>query len=296
VSDLPDSQSVSLIRAIAFMLVGGLSMVFMQASVKLVSAELHPFVITLYRASLVFVILLPVLLWKGFGAVKTASVKLQIIRGAVGGVCMLCMFTGFSLVSLPESTALLFTVPIFATLLSVLFMAERVGIKRWCAILAGFAGVLVITRPGVSVNVGHIFLLCAAIAWSISILIAKKLTEKDTIISITFWQAMGCVPMAFIASLFVWEVPDFQQLLSLLGIAALGTLGHALVYASLKIGKVSVLLPMDYIRIIWSTILGYLLFGALPSIHLYAGSLLIIGATAFISYREMHKPKPLAQS
>ena len=135
---MPNSQSVSLIRAIAFMLVGGLSMVFMQASVKLVSAELHPFVITLYRASLVFVILLPVLLWKGFGAVKTASVKLQIIRGAVGGVCMLCMFTGFSLVSLAESTALLFTVPIFATLLSVLFMAERVGIKRWCAILAGF--------------------------------------------------------------------------------------------------------------------------------------------------------------
>ena len=245
------------------MLVGGLSMVFMQASVKLVSAELHPFVITLYRASLVFVILLPVLLWKGFEAVRTTSVKLQIIRGAVGGVCMLCMFTGFSLVSLAESTALLFTVPIFATLLSVLFMAERVGIKRWCAILAGFAGVLVITRPGVSVNVGHIFLLCAAIAWSISILIAKKLTEKIHHLH-HFLASNGMCAMAFIASLFVWEVPDFQQLLSLLGIAALGTLGHALVYASLKIGKVSVLLPIDYIRIIWSTILGYRCSGHCP--------------------------------
>ncbi len=266
-------------------------MVMMQASVKLLSSELHPFIITLYRASFVFVILLPVFVWKGFSTVKTSSVKLQVIMGVVGGVCMLCMFTGFSLVSLPESTALLFTVPIFATLLSVIFLGENVGFKRWCAIFAGFAGVMIITRPGISLNVGHLFLLCAAIAWSISLLIAKKLTEKDTIISITFWQAMGCVPLAFLASLFVWELPSSVQFLYLLGIAAFGTLGHALVYASLKLGRVSVLLPVDYIRIIWATLIGYVLFGNLPTLHLYAGSLLIIGATAFISFREIQKPK-----
>ena len=264
-------------------------MVLMQASVKVLSSSLHPFTITFFRASLVFVILLPVLLWKGFSTVKTSSVKLQIIRGSVGGVCMLCMFTGFSLVSLPEATALLFTVPIFATLLSVLFLSEKVGIKRWVAIFVGFAGILVITRPDLSMNFGHLLLLCAAIAWSISIVIAKKLTEKDTIISITFWQAMGCVPLAFLASLFVWETPNPTQLFYLLGIALLGTIGHALVYASLKFGKVSVLLPLDHIRIIWSTVLGFLLFGSLPPLYLYGGTLLIVGATAFISYRELEK-------
>ena len=118
-------------------------------------------------------------------------------------------------------------------------------------------------------------------------MIAKKLTEKDTIISITFWQAMGCVPLAFLASLFVWEVPTLPQLVCLLGIAGLGTVGHALLYASLKIGEVSVILPLDYIRIIWSALLGFLLFGNLPTPYLYAGSLLIISATAFLSYREM---------
>ena len=68
---------------------------------------------------------------------------------------------------------------------------------------------------------------------------------------------MGCVPLALVASLFVWKTPSFVQLIYLLGIAGLGTLGHALVYASLKLGKVSVLLPLDYIRIIWSTLLGF---------------------------------------
>jgi len=282
-----------LIRAIAFMMVGGLSMVLMQASVKLLSDALHPFVITLFRALLVFIIILPILLWNGLGTVKTSSVKLQVIRGGVGGVCMLCMFTGFSLVSLPEATSLLFTVPIFATILSVMFLSERVGIKRWGAIFLGFAGILVITRPDVSLDLGHLLLLSAAILWSISIVIAKKLTEKDTIISITFWQAMGCVPLALIASLFVWETPTLTQLLYLLGIAGLGTLGHALVYASLKLGKVSFLLPLDYIRIIWSTLLGFLLFGSLPTLYLYAGTFLIISATAFISYREIQKNKEI---
>lgn len=288
---MTNKKRALLIRAIAFMMVGGLSMVLMQASVKLLSDALHPFVITLFRALLVFIIILPILLWNGLSTVKTSSVKLQVIRGGVGGVCMLCMFTGFSLVSLPEATSLLFTVPIFATILSVMFLSERVGIKRWGAIFLGFAGILVITRPDVSLNLGHLLLLSAAILWSISIVIAKKLTEKDTIISITFWQAMGCVPLALIASLFVWETPTLIQLLYLLGIAGLGTLGHALVYASLKLGKVSFLLPLDYIRIIWSTLLGFLLFGSLPTLYLYAGTFLIISATAFISYREIQKNK-----
>ena len=290
---MTNKKRALLIRAIVFMMVGGLSMVLMQASVKLLSDALHPFVITLFRALLVFIIILPIILWNGLGTVKTSSVKLQVIRGSVGGVCMLCMFTGFSLVSLPEATSLLFTVPIFATILSVMFLSERVGIKRWGAIFLGFAGILVITRPDVSLNLGHLLLLSAAILWSISIVIAKKLTEKDTIISITFWQAMGCVPLALIASLFVWETPTLTQLLYLLGIAGLGTLGHALVYASLKLGKVSFLLPLDYIRIIWSTLLGFLLFGSLPTLYLYAGTFLIISATAFISYREIQKNKEI---
>jgi len=290
---LTDNKRVLLIRAILFMIVGGFSMVLMQASVKVLSDSLHPFVITLFRALLVFIIMLPILVWRGLGAIKTSSVKLQVIRGSVGGVCMLCMFAGFSLVSLPEATSLLFTVPIFATILSVIFLSERVGIQRWSAVFLGFSGILVIARPDISFNLGHFLLLSAAIAWSISIIIAKKLTENDTITSITFWQAMGCVPLALVASLFVWKTPSFVQLIYLLGIAGLGTLGHALVYASLKLGKVSVLLPLDYIRIIWSTLLGFAIFGSLPTLHIYLGTMLIICSTAFISYREIDKNKEI---
>ena len=269
------------------MVIGGVSIALMQAAVKLISLELHPFIITLYRAGLVFVVLLPILFWRGRAVFNTSSIRLQVVRGGIGGLGMLCVFTGLSMISLAEVTVLLFTVPIFATLLSVVFLSEQVGVRRWTAIFVGFLGILIIARPQGSVSTGHLFILCAALSWSTSILIAKKLTEKDTVISITFWQAMGCVPLAFIASLFVWELPNFVQLGALLGIAALGTVGHAMLYAALKVGQVSVILPLDYIRIIWSAGLGFILFGQLPTLHLYAGGLLIIAATAFLSYREV---------
>ena len=269
------------------MVIGGVSIALMQAAVKLISLELHPFIITLYRAGLVFVVLLPVLFWRGRAVFNTSSFRLQVVRGGIGGLGMLCVFTGLSMISLAEVTVLLFTVPIFATLLSIVFLSEKVGVRRWTAIFVGFLGILIIARPEGSVSTGHLFILCAALSWSTSILIAKKLTEKDTVISITFWQAMGCVPLALIASLFVWELPNFVQLGALLGIAALGTVGHAMLYAALKVGQVSVILPLDYIRIIWSAGLGFILFGQLPTLHLYAGSLLIIAATAFLSYREV---------
>jgi len=269
------------------MVIGGVSIALMQAAVKLISFELHPFIITLYRAGLVFVVLLPILFWRGRAVFNTSSIGLQVVRGCIGGLGMLCVFTGLSMISLAEVTALLFTVPIFATLLSIVFLSEKVGVRRWTAIFVGFLGILIIARPQGSVSTGHLFILCAALSWSTSILIAKKLTEKDTVISITFWQAMGCVPLAFIASLFVWELPSFVQLGALLGIAALGTVGHAMLYAALKVGQVSVILPLDYIRIIWSAGLGFILFGQLPTLHLYVGSLLIIAATAFLSYREV---------
>ena len=279
--------NVGLLRAVIFMVIGGVSIALMQAAVKLISWELHPFIITLYRAGLVFVVLLPILFWRGRAVFNTSSIRLQVVRGGVGGLGMLCVFTGLSMISLAEVTVLLFTVPIFATLLSIVFLSEKVGVRRWTAIFVGFLGILIIARPQGSLSTGHLFILCAALSWSTSILIAKKLTEKDTVISITFWQAMGCVPLAFIASLFVWELPSFVQLGALLGIAALGTVGHAMLYAALKVGQVSVILPLDYIRIIWSAGLGFILFGQLPTSHLYVGSLLIIAATAFLSYREV---------
>jgi len=275
------------ILAILFMVTAGLMVTFMQAGVKLLSSDLHPFIIVFFRAFLVLVILAPISLYSGLGTFSTSSYKLQIMRGLIGGSGMVCVFYGLSIVHLAEATTLLFTVPIFATILSVLIYKEQVGIRRWTAILFGFAGTFIVTRPDVAISLGHFLLLYAAFAWAISVLIAKKLTQSDSIVSITFWQAAGSVPIAFFLSLQVWSWPDLQQFLGLFGIAALGTAGHALMYSALRRGDVSFILPLDYLRLIWSATIGLFLFGDLPGINLFAGGIMIIGATSFISYREI---------
>ncbi len=291
------SQKIpKVIVAIIFMLTAGIFITFMQTGVKLLSDELHPFVIVFFRAFLVLFILLPAILYKGKSSLETSSYGLQITRGLFGGSGMVCVFYGLSLVPLAEATTLLFTVPIFATLLSIIFLKEAVGIRRWTAILFGFAGTIVVMRPDIAISLGHMMLLYAAFAWSVCVLIAKKLTQSDSVLSITFWQAVGSAPIGFILCLYVWQWPDLQQLLYLFCIAGFGTAGHLLMYAALQRGAVSFILPLDYLRIIWSTAIGIFIFADVPSFNLYIGGALIISATSFITFREVklrRKEKPI---
>ena len=136
----------------------------------------------------------------------------------------------------------------------------------------------------------------SAFAWSVCVLIAKKLTLSDSVLSITFWQAVGSAPIGFILCLYVWQWPDLLQLLYLFSIAGFGTAGHLLMYAALQRGAVSFILPLDYLRIIWSTAIGIFIFADVPSLNLYIGGALIISATSFITFREVklrRKAKPV---
>ena len=146
-------------------------------------------------------------------------------------------------------------------------------------------------RPDIALSAGHLMLLYAAFAWSVCVLIAKKLTKSDNVLSITFWQAVGSAPIGFILCLYVWQWPDMRQLLFLFGIAGLGTFGHLLMYAALQRGSVSFILPLDYLRIIWSTTIGIFIFADIPGLNLYIGGALIVGATSFITLRELKLKK-----
>ena len=234
-------------------------------------------------------ILSPAIFYKGVGVLATSPILCNNARPLWRVGQYVCY--RLSLVSLAEATTLLFTVPIFATLLSILFFREFVGIRRWirffrlCRNHCGDA-------LGYCATAGHLMLLYAAFAWSVCVLIAKKLTKSDNVLSITFWQAVGSAPIGFILCLYVWQWPDMRQLLFLFGIAGLGTFGHLLMYAALQRGSVSFILPLDYLRIIWSTTIGIIIFADIPGLNLYIGGALIVGATSFITLREFSAKQP----
>ena len=194
-----------LIIAAIVMIFSGFCASLTAALVRFTSQDLHPFQIAFFRSFLVIPLVAPLIYKNSFKIIKTTKPKLTLIRSLSGSGAMLFFFYGISLTELSKAQSLAFTIPIFATLLAILTLKEVVGLRRWGAMFFGFVGVIIVLRPDLNLSIGPVCVLAACVLWSISLLLAKKLTETDGNISITFWQSAGVIPITFIAAIFVWD-------------------------------------------------------------------------------------------
>ena len=277
--------------AVLFMVLSGIFATTMHCLIRFATEDNHPFEVAFFRTIFVLIIFLPLVARNGISSLKSNNIKLQTLRAIVGSVAMLCMFFGLSITELAKATALMFTVPIFATILAILFLKEIVGIRRWLAMIVGFTGAVIVLRPDVELGFGPLLILCASLMWSSSMLMAKTLTKTDSISSITFWQAAGLIPATFILAVPVWQWPNLSQLFMFLMIAIAGTLVHWFLNEALKRAEISALLPLDYLRLIWSVSMGFIFFNELPHAGLWFGAALILGASTYIGIRQAQKKK-----
>lgn len=279
------------VLAVFFMIFSGFFATTMHCLIRFATEDHHPFEVAFFRTVFVLIIFLPLVARNGISSLKSNNIKLQTFRAVVGSVAMLCMFYGLSITELAKATALMFTVPIFATILAILFLKEIVGIRRWLAMIVGFTGAVIVLRPDVELGFGPLLILCASLMWSSSMLMAKTLTKTDSISSITFWQAAGLIPATFILAVPVWQWPNLSQLFMFLMIAIAGTLVHWFLNEALKRAEISALLPLDYLRLIWSVSMGFIFFNELPHAGLWFGAALILGASTYIGIRQAQKKK-----
>ena len=279
------------VLAVLFMVLSGIFATSMHCLIRFATEENHPFEVAFFRTIFVLLIFLPFVVKNGFKTLKPNNVKLQSYRAIIGSVAMLCMFYGLSITELAKATALMFTVPIFATILAIIFLKEVVGIRRWSAMFIGFFGALIVLRPDIELGFGPLLILCGSLMWSSSVLMAKKLTQTDSTLSITFWQAAGLIPATFILATQVWQWPNLDQLIMFLLIAIAGTLTHWFLNEALKRAEISALLPLDYLRLIWSVSLGLIFFNEIPPAGLWLGAALILGASTYIGIRQAKKKK-----
>ena len=279
------------VLAVFFMIFSGFFATTMHCLIRFATEDHHPFEVAFFRTIFVLIIFLPLVAKNGISSLKSNNIKLQTFRAIVGSVAMLCMFYGLSITELAKATALMFTVPIFATILAILFLKEIVGIRRWLAMIVGFTGAVIVLRPDVELGFGPLLILCASLMWSSSMLMAKTLTKTDSISSITFWQAAGLIPATFILAVPVWQWPNLSQLFMFLMIAIAGTLVHWFLNEALKRAEISALLPLDYLRLIWSVSMGFIFFNELPHAGLWFGAALILGASTYIGIRQTQKKK-----
>ena len=272
--------------AISLMVISGLFFVLMHSAVKYLSKEVHIFEIAFFRCALVIFVLAPIILQQGKSVFVTRQPKIQFLRITTNSVAMLCFFYGISSTPLAQLTTLGFTVPIFATILAVLFMKERIKLRRTGALIVGFIGTLVVMRPDISIEFGALLIIFSSFLWSVCLIFIKKLTETDSAVTISLYFGIGMIPATFAMALPVFEMIDLRQFIILMFIAATGTLAQTIMNNALEKGELALLLPFDFLRLIWSVLIGYALFAEKPEITLWIGGVLIIGSTSYIAWRE----------
>ena len=252
-----------------------------------VSEHLHPFQITFVRCLFGLLIILPVLLRTGLAPLKTSRPWLQFVRGCVQSMALLLTFTAITITPLATVASLQFTAPLFGTVLAVLFLGEVIRARRIGALVVGCLGVLIIVRPGLaSVDLGMVLTLLSAAAISAVTIMVKVLTRDDSSLTITIYMSIYTIPISLLASLFVWRSPTLADLIWIFAMGAAGIGANILFAQALKEADLSAVMPLEFTKLLWASLIGYLAFSQVPDLWTWVGGFVIFASTTYIVFRE----------
>jgi len=274
----------------------------MQVLVKLMGNELHSFELAFFRALTGAVFITPFILRTGVSGFTTTRPVMMILRGIVGSTAMLCGFYAIANLPLAEATSLSFSRALFLVPLAAFFLGEAIGIRRITATVLGFVGVLIISLPpelldpraiaavgmaaGPTLELGTIAAIGNAFFVAMAIIVVKILSRTDSTATLIFYSGMiGMITTAIPASLY-WQWPTFDQYVLLFLMGGGGVAAHSCFIRAYRVGEASALAPLDYSRIIFSALAGYLIFATIPSWQTAVGAAVIAGSSLYITLRE----------
>lgn len=236
----------------------------------------------------------------GFGSLGTKRFGAHVWRSAVGMTGMALNFTTYLLLPLAEATTILFSVPIFATILSALVLHEPTGRHRWAAVIVGFAGVIIVAQPGGhhAAPLGVLVGVTASVVVAAVSITLRQIGKTESATTTVFWfTILSSAPLAVAMIHFGrWHDPATMAMLVALGL--LGGVAQLMLTVSLRLAPVSVVLPMDYSNLLWATLLGHALFGTFPTAATWIGAPIIVASGLYIVYREhrLHRERTAVAS
>jgi len=276
-----------------------LSLAFMFAFVKLAGEQGVHVTESLFYRQLIAMPLICFLIWRsqaGWPSIVTDKHRPHILRSCLGIFAMGLNFWAMTLLPLADATTISFTVPIFATLFAALILREKVGIRRWSAILIGFVGVLIVIQPGGSLipAFGAAVALVGALVTASVTMVIRILGRTETSVVTIFWFSVYTLPALTVCAFNYGGGHDAKTWGYLLGIGIFGALGQLCITQSLRLAPVSTIVPMDYTSLIWATIFGSLLFGQYPGLSIRLGAPISIGSGLVIAWRQHAKAANLS--
>ena len=276
-------------KAIVFNLLAWVMLPVMDGFAKYLSADLPILQITWARYFFTVVFTLPVMFFfYNKQLVWTDKPKLQFVRGIILLSANICFFYAISVISLAKALTLAFIAPLIVTAFSPIILGEKVGIRRWTAVIIGFIGSLVVIRPGfVELNLASFAALGTGVMYGFYLIITRKLSISDN--PLLTLLLTGLVGLVIISSVipFIWVKPTLNQWSMMAGIGVFACIGHLFLILSLKYADASKLAPFSYFEIITNIIIGYYFFNNFPDNWTFLGLFIIILSGIYISRREI---------
>ncbi len=248
---------------------------------------IHPFEIAFFRCVFGLLTAAPLVFWAERTWPRTRAAKPLAASGLFHFTAMICFFTGVTLIPLNESAALTFAGPLFATVGAAIFLGENVRARRWAAIVIGFAGVLIVLRPGtVPVSLGAALVLFANISFAGVSLLVKKMSGTEKATTVVFYQTLIVMCLTFPLALWHWRTPTPYELLLVATLGALCTAGWLCFTRAFALADASAILPLEFTRLPFVAVLAYVVFGEVPDKWVWIGAAVIFGSTLYIAHRE----------
>jgi drug/metabolite transporter (DMT)-like permease len=290
---------MNLAKAIGLKIASALLFAVMQALVRWLGDAVPLGQVVFFRAAFAILPVIIIFAWRRelLAAVMTNRPTGHLLRGLISVAGMFLNFAALARLPLVDATAISFAAPLITVAFAALFLGERVRIYRWSAVTVGFVGVLVMLWPHFDLDrliiagsattaVGAVCALGSAFTNAGAVIQTRILTRTETTSSIVFYFSLICAVGGLATLPLGWIVPSAAQLAALVALGVLGGLAHILLTESYRYASASVVAPFDYTTMLWAFLLGYALFGEVPTLYVLVGAVIVTGAGLFVLWRE----------
>jgi drug/metabolite transporter (DMT)-like permease len=285
----PDAGNASSanLRGMAYMLGSTISISGMNGSVQYLSHSMHVFEVAFFRQVVGAIFLLAVSLPKGLYHLRTRRLGLHVIRALLNIGALLTYFIGLSLEPIAKVVALSLSSPLFASLVAIVFLRERAPPRRLIALGVGFCGAAIILNPTApELSFGAMMVLTSNMLWAVALNIIKSLSRTETSVTISLYAALLMTPMAGVAAIFFWQTPTAAQWPFLIGIGVLGSIAQLCLSQSFREADATLVLPIDFTKVVWASIIGYLAFAQVPEFWIFIGAPIVFSAVFYNAWVE----------
>ncbi|MQW45716.1 EamA family transporter [Sinorhizobium meliloti] len=293
-----DADDASPMKGIVLKVLSVVVFVCMSTCIKAAGDDIPTGQMTFYRSAFAMVPILGFLACRGAlrDAFRTTDITGHLVRGFVGILAMSCGFYGLVHLPLPEAIAIGYAMPLLAVAFAAIFLGKIVRLYRWSAVFVGLAGVFIITWPrltlfneggfGSAEAMGAVAVLLSAALGATAMVLVRKLVQKERTHTIVLYFSLSAAVFSLATLPFGWSELSWQAFVLLTIAGFCGGVGQILLTESYRHADMSTIAPFEYTSIVLGIVIGYFLFGDVPTATMLAGTAIVVGAGIFIIYRE----------